>query len=197
MKSIWLIAAACLAFGASPALAEKNEPAVPANDPGQWVTPDDYPSYSLYEDEEGTTKFVLRVGKDGLVKGCSIRESSGHTLLDDAACALITERARFRPAKDGNGRVIEASYSSSVRWLIGAGRHPEPFATTIVFTVGIDGSISDCEAEISGIRTDRADIGNRICAQYSNALEPYTDSAGNPVAKRVTLQTLVKVEAIP
>jgi protein TonB len=58
------------------------------------------------------------VGTDGRVADCSITRSSGSPDLDEATCSNIRRRARFEPAKDGNGQPTTGSYASSVRWVI-------------------------------------------------------------------------------
>ena len=90
----------------------------PKGRPGDWVTTNDYPSRALREEEEGTTRFNLAVGADGKPTNCTITGSSGHPDLDEAACANLMRRARFKPATDGDGNPTSGSYSNSVRWQI-------------------------------------------------------------------------------
>ena len=92
--------------------------AVPKGNPGSWATTNDYPSRALREEREGTTGFRVTVGPDGKVTDCSVTSSSGHSDLDEAACANIRRRARFAPAVDGNGNPTTGSYSNRVRWVI-------------------------------------------------------------------------------
>jgi periplasmic protein TonB len=92
--------------------------AVPKGNPGNWATTNDYPSRALREEREGTTGFRVTVGPDGRVTDCSITSSSGHSDLDEAACANIRRRARFAPATDGEGQPTSGSYANRVRWVI-------------------------------------------------------------------------------
>ena len=92
--------------------------AVPKGNPGSWATTNDYPSRALREEREGTTGFRVAVGPDGKVTDCTVTSSSGHSDLDEAACANIRRRARFTPAMDGNGNPTTGSYSNRVRWVI-------------------------------------------------------------------------------
>ena len=92
--------------------------AVPKGNPGSWATTNDYPSRALREEREGTTGFRVAVGPDGKVTDCTVTSSSGHSDLDEAACANIRRRARFAPAVDGNGNPTTGSYSNRVRWVI-------------------------------------------------------------------------------
>jgi protein TonB len=90
------------------------KPATPRNDPSTWATPNDYPSRALREEREGTTGFRVTINDEGRVESCSITSSSGHSDLDQAACANVTRRARFRKPSEGYGR----TYSNRVRWVI-------------------------------------------------------------------------------
>ncbi len=92
--------------------------AKPKGNPGNWATTNDYPSRALREEREGTTGFRLTIGPDGKVLDCVVTRSSGSSDLDEAACSNIRRRARFDPAKDGDGNPTTGSYASSVRWVI-------------------------------------------------------------------------------
>jgi len=90
--------------------------AQPRGNPGLWVTPNDYPTSDLRMENEGITRFEVRVGTDGKVASCSILRSSGHPGLDAATCDKVTRRARFDPASDETGAKVAGSYSNSVKW---------------------------------------------------------------------------------
>lgn len=90
----------------------------PRGNPGNWATPNDYPRRALREEREGTAGFRVTVDSNGRVTNCQITRSSGHADLDEATCANITRRARFRPATDGNGDPTSGTYQNSVRWVI-------------------------------------------------------------------------------
>ena len=90
----------------------------PRNSPGSWATPDDYPTKAMREDRSGVTRFTVTVDADGKVSSCQVTGSSGHSDLDDATCKLVTRRARFKPATDGEGNPTSGSYSNAVRWQI-------------------------------------------------------------------------------
>jgi protein TonB len=92
--------------------------AKPKGNPGSWATTNDYPSRALREEREGTSGFRLTIGPDGRVTDCQITRSSGSPDLDEATCSNVRRRARFEPAKDGDGNPTTGSYSSSVRWVI-------------------------------------------------------------------------------
>ena len=92
--------------------------AKPRGNPGSWATTNDYPARALREEREGTTTFRVSVGPDGRVTDCTITGSSGHPDLDAATCDNVRRRARFDPAKDGEGNPTSGSYSNRVRWVI-------------------------------------------------------------------------------
>lgn len=92
--------------------------ASPRNDPGRWVTDSDYRTIWINKEMSGTARFTLDVDHNGRVSDCRITQSSGHAELDEATCALIAKRARFKPAKDGNGNLASGSYSSAIRWQL-------------------------------------------------------------------------------
>ena len=91
---------------------------VPRGRPGDWANANDYPSRALREEKEGVTRFRVSVGPDGRVTSCDITGSSGTPELDSATCSLVTRRARFTPATDGEGQPTSGSWGNSVRWQI-------------------------------------------------------------------------------
>jgi protein TonB len=92
--------------------------AAPRGNPGTWATPNDYPSRALREERTGTTTFRVTVGTDGRVVDCQVTGSSGHPDLDQATCANVQRRARFKPATDTEGNPVQDTYSNRVRWVI-------------------------------------------------------------------------------
>ncbi len=93
---------------------------VPKSSPGSWATDNDYPTRALREERAGVTGFRVSVGPDGRVTGCTVTSSSGSPDLDEATCSNVTRRARFTPAKDGEGNPTSGSYSNRIRWVIPA-----------------------------------------------------------------------------
>lgn len=91
--------------------------AQPKGNPGSWATTNDYPSRALREERSGTAGFRVTVGADGRVIDCQVTSSSGHADLDQATCANVTRRARFKPAMQ-DGQPVQGSYSNRVRWVI-------------------------------------------------------------------------------
>jgi len=92
--------------------------AKPANDPSRWVTDRDYRSIWVRREYSGTASFLLQVSTAGRVTNCSITQTTGHAALDAATCKLIAKRARFDPAKDGNGAPTAGTFRSSINWQL-------------------------------------------------------------------------------
>jgi len=62
----------------------------------------DYPLEAVRHHWEGTAVAELSIDVQGKVAACRIVKSTGHQVLDDATCNLLTTRARFVPAHDDN-----------------------------------------------------------------------------------------------
>ncbi len=163
----------------------------PAGNPGAWVTPADYPVMALRERREGVVRFKVAVNMDGRVTTCQITGSSGHSDLDEQTCKLIARRAFFRPATDPDGTAAAGFWSSAVRWEIPERSQagPTQASLTTSFVIELDGSVSDCTAEGTGLRS--SDQNSRCDHWTSRVFTPYKDANGNPVRKRVIMKNEV------
>lgn len=92
--------------------------AAPRGKPGSWVTNADYRPRWVREELTGTAGFRLSIDAAGKVTGCTITRSTGHAALDTATCELVTKRARFDAARDGNGKPVAGTYANTVTWAI-------------------------------------------------------------------------------
>lgn len=90
----------------------------PLGDPGAWITPDDYPYRALREGWRGVTRLHLAIDGNGHVSSCTITVSSGHDSLDAVACAKVSQRAHFSPARDGTGATRDGTYDNAIHWEI-------------------------------------------------------------------------------
>lgn len=139
----------CLAAVPLVMAAADRTPAVPPSvigDPGEWVTPEDYPSEQLRKWKSGTVVFVLTVDDQGRATACSVTESSGVSELDQKACEVLLKRARFVPAKDQKGRPVQSLYRNRVRWQI---PQRDPFQATdflLEFDITPEGKVENCVA---------------------------------------------------
>ena len=61
-----------------------------------------YPSRALAAKEEGAVGFRVTIDGTGAVTQCQVTHSSGHPLLDEETCNLITLHAEFKPETEGS-----------------------------------------------------------------------------------------------
>jgi protein TonB len=96
---VFALAVATAFFGSSSAVAgEKLRPI---------FTYDDYPPEAVRQRWQGTVVTELTVGTKGSPTACRVTKSSGYKILDDTTCELLMTRAKFLPAKDGQGNPKE------------------------------------------------------------------------------------------
>lgn len=122
-----------LAILAMLAVAIESQPAGPrrAMSERPWqelFTGEDYPVRPRRQGIEGTVGFRVEIDSRGKVTSCTIVATSSDSDLDGRTCAVMLERARFRPALDSEGRPVPDSVTASVTWRL-ADAHPDlPFA---------------------------------------------------------------------
>jgi protein TonB len=92
--------------------------ASPRGNPGNWITESDYRTRWISEGLSGTASFTLEIDASGRVSDCRITGSTGHDVLDGATCRLLERRARFNPARTGDGAKVTGSYSGTISWEI-------------------------------------------------------------------------------
>ena len=113
--------AALLLSGLAPAsvAAAEPEPARPLATLPTLFSDADYPAAALRNHEQGPVGFRLEVGPDGRPSACSVASSSGSQALDSTTCRLLMERARFRPARDAEGKATSDSFTGRIVWRLG------------------------------------------------------------------------------
>jgi TonB family protein len=95
MRVGYLIIAAGL-VAAGPAFAQAADPA--AQNKTNWdIFLKLYPQRALKAHEEGAVGFVVTLNNKGDVTNCQVTHSSGHPLLDQETCKLVTLNAVFKP----------------------------------------------------------------------------------------------------
>lgn len=77
----------------------------------------DLPDGVLQPGEEASVGVRYVVLTDGTVGDCTVTKSSGKPALDPVPCRLIRERFRFRPARDGWGRPVNAQIVETHTWV--------------------------------------------------------------------------------
>src|SRR4249919_1461384 len=91
-----LIIAAGL-FAAAPAFAQSTDQQSPQNAAAWDVFLKLYPKRALEAKEEGAVGFSVALDSKGEVTSCQVTHSSGHPLLDQETCKLVTLNAVFKP----------------------------------------------------------------------------------------------------
>lgn len=172
--------------------------------------PEDYPQKALAEMRQGRAKIELAISSVGVVTDCKILESSTHSDLDSESCKLASSRAVFSPAVDIAGQPASGRIQTEVKWRIPGESVPiagsVPIMTPIIpkallpkagtanvsFTVAADGTMADCTVQTTLINPSTP---GALC-KMKIKFEPYTDANGQPVARRVTTTTTIKVEDV-
>ncbi|MCH8615751.1 energy transducer TonB [Sphingomonas sp. SM33] len=76
----------------------------------------DYPWDALRFNEEGVTHIVALIDEKGAVADCTLINTSGAASLDGQACAIVSERAKFQPAIDLEGKPARDGLSQRIVW---------------------------------------------------------------------------------
>ena len=74
----------------------------------------DYPGGAKRLGIEGTSDIVITIAPDGTMSDCRMLQSSGNVELDQKACALYRERARFQLS----GRTTPLIVRALVQWRL-------------------------------------------------------------------------------
>ncbi len=96
----------------------KARAAVPASNPGQWITSGDYPRDLVRQGMDGVIAFRLTVNKSGKPTACFITASNRPQMFDDTVCLALMKRATFKPALDSQGNPQASYFSSRVRFQL-------------------------------------------------------------------------------
>ena len=171
-------------------------PPIPTGNPGNWITESDYPAVALRQKLQGVTTFRLTVGTNGRVAACSILQTSGTNLLDEATCRAVSQRAMFKPALDLNGNAVDGTYTNRIRWIIPAEDSPDALVQlaeltrVVTFIVETDGAVTHCSMLINGV--DYTASRNGLCANRKE-YAPFHDASGKAVRRKVTMTSTVKI----
>lgn len=139
-----------LAFSSPSVANDDEEPRIaePVNDPGEWVGPSDYPVLEGLNGKTGVTSFKLQIDSGGRPVTCEVTNSSGVPALDTKTCETVLARARFKRAKDRNGRFVNSVYSNKVRWVlpgVAPVNHGGPAKMVIEVILTPQGVAEDCK----------------------------------------------------
>jgi TonB family protein len=96
-NSVRPAAIAVVALLTAPAFAQVADPKTTLNVSNWEVFQQLYPRRALAAHEEGAVGFTVTLDSQGSVTSCQVTHSSGHPLLDQETCNLITLHAQFKP----------------------------------------------------------------------------------------------------
>lgn len=91
-------------------------PAMPATNPGTWLTPSDYPRDLLAEGKQGMVQVRLSVGPDGRPTQCHIQQSTRPVGFEEAVCKGLMRKSRFEPALGAQGQPIASYWRTAVKF---------------------------------------------------------------------------------
>lgn len=91
--------------------------AAPEKNLAAYISDEDYPGQAIAEELGGTTRFVLMVDENGILKDCMTEESSGVASLDAVSCMVLVARSKFKPALDAGKRPVRSVLTSLIRWV--------------------------------------------------------------------------------
>ncbi len=78
----------------------------------------DYPREARRAGQQGTVNFRLNVDSWGRASNCTIVNSSGSAVLDNATCSAFLTTARFAPARNTLGENVGSTWESQMRWSL-------------------------------------------------------------------------------
>jgi hypothetical protein len=90
----------------------------PSGDLSGIFSGDDYPGIAVLKDQIGSVAFVLLIDEQGKVADCTVTETSGVASLDAQSCAIVKERAKFKPAVGLDGKPSKSSYFQRINWRL-------------------------------------------------------------------------------
>jgi TonB family protein len=76
----------------------------------------DYPADAVSRSQSGTVSVILLVNEQGRVADCTIIGSSAAAALDGQSCAILRDRAKFKPATDVNGKPAKGAFQQRITW---------------------------------------------------------------------------------
>lgn len=129
--SLFTISTFALLCLSAPALVVAQEDLSRAATPdklGEWAAQvsNNYPAEALRNEWQGSVFLAVIINERGRVAGCAVTRSSGHSVLDEAACDGMRKFARFNPALDANGNPEQGNFSTSITYRLTSIESPYP-----------------------------------------------------------------------
>lgn len=90
----------------------------PRTKPGSWLTNADYPSGAARAEQNGIVQFRLDIDETGKITSCRVLHRTNPDSFSALTCKRIGQRAKFRPARDKNGKPVRSYYVDKARFII-------------------------------------------------------------------------------
>tara|TARA_B100000678_G_scaffold222425_1_gene189974 strand:- start:370 stop:1086 length:717 start_codon:yes stop_codon:yes gene_type:complete len=169
-------------------------PPEPVGNPGDWIMTSDYPASANANGEEGTVSVKLSISATGDVTACEVVAGTASDSLKQLTCTLLSERAKFNPARGPDGKAVSGFYNSAVLWKIpesGGGLQPAPRDENwdYSFVLETDGSVSKCVIKDA----PESSVMNECQAGDQSVFFPIRDENGEPVRREVRVKISVEV----
>lgn len=148
--------------------ATTNKQVRPLGQYGNWFSAKDYPRDATIARQQGTTAFELQVDPTGLPSDCRITSSSGSKSLDDQTCTIMMSRARFKPARNANGKAVPTVFRHSMQWKL-PGRYQENTADRSFdarSVIAPTGEVVSCK--LSGAGASKIATAGGSCGPFGN-----------------------------
>ena len=133
-----------------------------------YLTADDYPLEAIRNEQQGTVRFRLSIDAKGGVSDCVIIASSGSETLDTTTCRLMSERARFTPARDARGRPTADVATARIIWKLPDLDAPPDYVAFGTF-IDAEGQASECYS-MEGDSQAQAVRAAQRCGEGNTAL---------------------------
>jgi protein TonB len=95
---------------------DASRPAVPAEQIKGRLSPRDFPHGLIAPGAQVSVRVAYTIRADGRVDGCRVVAPSGYAQVDAMVCRLITDRFRYRPARDRTGRAVDQPVVETHAW---------------------------------------------------------------------------------
>lgn len=79
---------------------------------------EDFPPFLMRSEGSWLVYSRTTVRPDGSIQSCGAEISSGDRRLDDYTCKIIARRAKFRPARWGDGTPVHSVVRLPISWII-------------------------------------------------------------------------------
>ena len=121
LRDAWNIVGTVRPVGSPVPQEEDSNPRLRARAHGnlrQYFSSDSYPWMALITSQGGAVRLSLLIDKHGRVADCSIIETSGIASLDAQSCAILKEKAWFKPAIGLDGKPARDSTVERIVWMV-------------------------------------------------------------------------------